>query len=362
MRNLLRYIAVIAALLFASVSAFAANVYIKNQYGYAWGTNVSDLVGSSTWTGTKIERLIFGASYTDGTSSGIDKSITIDNGSYQENGVAGGPTKCTITVTATPLLTIKNSVSVTVNGNDQTKTLTFTASSKCTSIFNVDAGSTLTIGSNVIITNDNNSGYGVSLAGTLRIGNSTALKVNMTGSNALIYKDAALASGTSITVSAAATYIGHVLLKSGNQTVSSADASFFKLSNTNDYEIAVVSVDGKNALVIRERVKFAIRIVRAGLATGESAVYKVYDTSTSPNTLVHTVTITGNGTSPVSRTVRVSNPGPYRVEESGWDWTYNKSQRSLNVTAVEASTVTAEFAAAGKKSNLPGNVERVRTF
>lgn len=112
-------------------------------------------------------------------------------------------------------------------------------------------------------------------------------------------------------------------------------------------------------LIVSEYVPVLV-IERTGLLTGESAVYRVYDNAATPN-LLYTVTLTGKDStgSKVSCRINLNNVGKYRVDETVWNWTYEKGgESSVEVTFEEATTVTASFTGAKKTGTIPDNTEK----
>lgn len=101
----------------------------------------------------------------------------------------------------------------------------------------------------------------------------------------------------------------------------------------NDVTLTAV-YGGSNANII---------ISREGLSAGESAIYAVYSGTGSEKTLVMNVVLTGttSGTpAKVSRTLVDLAPGTYTVEETDWNWAYDKGTTTVKKGVEENASDT----------------------
>lgn len=97
-----------------------------------------------------------------------------------------------------------------------------------------------------------------------------------------------------------------------------------------------------------------IELVCTGLRAGDIAVFDVYGPKGGK---IYSVALQGTGPGKtVRRRITGLKPGHYRVKSANWDWTYDKSPVSPELTASKGETAVFSFSAS-KRSGIPLNYE-----
>lgn len=128
---------------------------------------------------------------------------------------------------------------------------------------------------------------------------------------------------------------------------------------TNEPESGIFINSGETRIVGLPIPKlYGIIIVRNGLQEGESAIFKVYEAEGDgwSSTPVYTTMIVGDSNAQTAdiQVIAALNDGYYKVvEDSGWSWTYENGNPSVEHMLSESDNVTFEFSG-GKKTPAEG--------
>lgn len=91
----------------------------------------------------------------------------------------------------------------------------------------------------------------------------------------------------------------------------------------------------------------SLEIVCSGLKDGDRALYDVYGPDGNK---IYSVALQGfDAGKSVSRRIKGLKPGLYRVEATGWNWSYDESPSSLELTVGSGETAVFSFTSAKRR-------------